>query len=623
MGLILAVLGPEACAQVDEGLLDRMMGPADDSEERRARIPGAILAARRERHLVPVLGSLGLTEADGNHCLFEGSLYYQRDLHDRLKGRGVQVRSQATQADLVLSAYRIWGSAVTDVLEGDYSFVVWDSRVRRAFVARSYPGPYPLYYATWGSGLLVSTSIDALLAHPHVSRTPQLVPVVEAAAGLLFEPHSETGYRDVQRVHGGWAFEWSDGSLPSPRRHWQPLASTTTMRRDDAAAELRAVLAAAVSERSDADAPTAVWLSGGFDSTAVFGAAMNGGSPESYLPVSISYPEGDIGREDHFIVQTAGAWDRPVRWLEIDRIPPRDDLAAHAAGRAEPFVHAFDTWNAALARASGCVGARVALGGDGGDQLFTAPPLHLVDHLWAGRWRTFYRQWRGAGGKHLAPALGWALRMGFPDGLRALAGSLRGGREPVDPLAAKVPDWFAPGFLEERGVLERAQVERPRGFGSRLAEFELERVLCSPFFSRTTEAVAAEALRHGVVQRSPLWDRRVVELAAARPAVERCGAGETKHLLRDASRGLVPDTVLAPRSKRTGTPDRFFHRLMRERYEPLLDQLIQDSILVRSGAVLQAPLARAMKRYLEGGQFFLGAHLSFTFEAELWLRGRA
>src|SRR4029077_9555993 len=125
---------------------------------------------------------------------------------------------------------------------------------------------------------------------------------------------------------GGSTMTLTDGAVRLERNWDVPAIGTgSTLRFEEAAEELRALLQRAVAERLSTSGPTAVWMSGGWDSSAVFAAGksllQHEGGARDLLPVSISYPEGDPGREDELIEQIAGHWGSPVHWLRVDDIP--------------------------------------------------------------------------------------------------------------------------------------------------------------------------------------------------------------------------------------------------------------------------------------------------------------
>lgn len=177
--------------------------------------------------------------------------------------------------------------------------------------------------------MLFATSPAALVQHPAVRRTLDL-DYIAAAAARLAAPGDRTPYADVRMLAAGTTVIISrDGTVS--RRHRRELpafgASIPWVARDKAARELQHRLVTAVARRLPSE-PAAVWLSGGVDSPAVLAAGVLGrrrGVHNTELrAVSLSYPEGDVGREDQFIEEIATrlgtrplwVYTRDVRLLE-------------------------------------------------------------------------------------------------------------------------------------------------------------------------------------------------------------------------------------------------------------------------------------------------------------------
>jgi asparagine synthetase B (glutamine-hydrolysing) len=97
-----------------------------------------------------------------------------------------------------------------------------------------------------------------------------------------------------------------------------------------------------------------------------------------------------------------------------------------------------------------------------------------------------------------------------------------------------------------------------------------------PFFGRVVGVLRAFALEEGVELRSPLLDDRVVRFAVRRPWSERSDGLETKILLRRAMRGLIPESVLAPRPHRTGVTSAYFLRQLRGPARPHIEDALRD-----------------------------------------------
>lgn len=573
-------------------------------------------------------GGAGVVAEGDLAVVADASIYYREDLWRSLKRAGVTA-SGDTSSHLIAAAYRAWGTGCADRLEGDWAFLVWDQRSRTAFASRDFGGKRPLFYATVGDSLVIASTVAGVLAHPACSHELDLVVVAEAAAGLLANAN-DTGYASVKRLPGGHDLHWSSGTL-CLSRNWMPppIRARPGKTFEEGAAELRHLLQRAVGERLAAAGPTSVWLSGGWDSTAIFGAgrAVLGEREDdgTLIPVSISYPEGDPGREDDFIQAVADHWGSDIRWLRIGDIPLFENSQERAAARGEPLGHAFETWNRALARESAAAGARIAFNGAGGDQLFGVSEIYLADLFRTGRWRQLRREWRDKGltGSGSRAFFRWAIQPTLPVAGQRLATLIRRGRPLRGYLERPLPEWIDPAFSQQHRLAEREKARTPSPrHGEGHAAYETYYYLSHPFFPRVFGLVAGFALEEGVEERSPLYDRRIVEFAVARPRHERSRGRETKRLLRAAMRGLLPAEVLAPRSRRTGVTSGYFHRSFAREHAGFLCETLTDPVLEQVG-IVDASIARErMEEYVATGDGVLGFQLFMTVQAELWLRAR-
>ena len=591
-----------------------------------ARGAGALLGvARAGWELAPGLSGAALVVEDGDVIVAaDAPLDLVDDLRRALAGAGV-TPAAGTPGHLIAAAYRAWGDRCVDRLEGDFAFMAWDRRQRRLFSARDFYGTRPLFYATLGTTLVIASSVAGVLAHPRCPADLNVTSIAEAAAGLFAEREAAAA-RAVRRLPAAHALLLSESRRqPELRRVWTPPTFAGEGRArvgfDDAAAELRDLLVRATAERMSPAGVTSVSMSGGWDSTSVYGAgqlALSRAGRDGALlrPVSMSFPEGDVGREDELIEAIGAHWRADVRWLDIQQVPFFDRPAEGAAARDEPFAHAFEHFNRALARAGRGLGARVMLNGNGGDQLFQVHTVYLSEMLTRGDLAGVLREWRAIGGggpreffkSAVQPLLG-------EEAIEALA-RLRGGRRPQLYYEKTLPSWISQEFAARHGLEERQRGGEPARVVRGAAGHEKYRYLTHAFYPRV-ESVASEiSLSEGLEERAPLFDNRVVAFAASRPRVERRTGMETKRLLRAAMRGLLPDHVLAPRAKRTGTMADYLARSLRESFGPLAERYLETPLLAELGIVDPVRLRRAAARLDEQVQLF------YTLQAELWLRAR-
>ena len=581
---------------VGRRMLEAMRARGIEVSEIRSFDGAMVAASRHVWECAPDLaGDTLVLEWDGLVVAADASLYYRADLRSALGRCGVMPQGE-DPAHLIAAAYRAWGDDCAERLEGDFAFIVWNRKTGRVCAARDFAGKRTLAYAQLGGTLVIASTVSGVLAHPECPAELNLAAIAATASGMFAAGH-ETAYTAVQTVPGGWTLVRRAEQRAELFRHWIPPVANDRGRSGpsfiDGALQLRELLERATLERMPAQGRAAVWLSGGWDSSAVFGVAkqvlQDRGDRRLVLPVSMSYPAGDPGREDELIQSIADRWGAEVHWVRIGDVPFFERPAQRAARRDEPFAHAFEMWHRALARGTRAVGARVAFDGMGGDQLFQVSEVYFADLLRTGHWIELARDWRARGGglgvRDAREFVRTVLDPLVSEPARRAITVLRRGRRPTGYLERRPPSWIRREFAKEHQLEERERAFAPQRGRVSCAAFETEWYLSHAYFPRVFGAVAGFALEEGVISRSPLYDRRVIEFAATRPRWERATGRETKLLLRRAVRGVVPDGVLAPRAARTGVTSGYFDDSMRKHFPGLSNGLMQDSALRDVGII--------------------------------------
>jgi asparagine synthase (glutamine-hydrolysing) len=259
---------------VHEGVLRLMgeaiahRGPDDDG----THIDGPAGLASRRLAVIDVTpaGHQPMHTADRRLTIvYNGELYNFRELRGELEARGHAFVSH-TDTEVVLQAYRAWGSRCVERFNGMFAFAVWDREERTLFVARDRYGIKPLYWARAGDELLFGSEIKSFLQHPGFRARVAPEHLLEYFTfqnlftdGTLFE-----GVRMFPA--GSHATLRPGDSEPRPVRYWDwdfsdPDAAdelTDAEYRD----ELDRLFRQAVERQLVADVPVGSHLSGGMDS---------------------------------------------------------------------------------------------------------------------------------------------------------------------------------------------------------------------------------------------------------------------------------------------------------------------------------------------------------------------
>jgi len=549
----------------------------------------------------------------------DATLYYQRDLRRRLGELAGHLPERVDAATLIAAALERDASRALDWLEGDFAFVAWHQD-GEMMAARDFAGKRSLFVASVPGAVLVATRVADLLRHPGVDRGIDTARVAAVAAGLWAHGPA-TALRGVQELAAGHCLRAKPGGAARIDRFWTLPLDIAARREplDASAEELRALLDDAVRERLDPTGRSAVSLSGGWDSTAVYATAKALGA--DVHAVSVSYPEGDPGREDELIAQVTARWNAQPDFLAVDDIPLAHDFTSESAARDLPFAHAYEHWNRAIAARAKSRGACVLLDGVGGDQLFQCGDIFLADLLRTGQIGEALRQIRRAdGGRDWNRLRVWGIEPLAPYWWRARQARKANRLLTDDYLERLPPRWFRHTFLREQHLLELERAARPPRRSRSFVLTESHAYIEFAFFPRIFALLSGFVRDEGLELRSPLLDQRVLRFALPRPWSDRVDGGETKNLLRRAMRGRLPDTVLAPRPARTGTTNAYFVRKLRSEAWPIARTQFRSLRLGDLGIVDPQILERAWQHLLEHDDAELAARLFFAFSTELWLR---
>ncbi len=197
-----------------EGILQRMndslrhRGPDDEGC---ARHGGVLLAMRRLAIIDLQTGHQPIATPDGQvHIVYNGELYNFPSLRLELEALGIPFRT-SSDTEVILSAYRQWGPACLERLNGMFAVAIADAG-GTLFLARDRFGEKPLYYYhDPTSGLLVfGSEIKALLRHPAVPRRidPEAIPLYLTHG---YVPAPDTIYAGIRELPPAHYLTWRQG----------------------------------------------------------------------------------------------------------------------------------------------------------------------------------------------------------------------------------------------------------------------------------------------------------------------------------------------------------------------------------------------------------------------------
>lgn len=514
-----------------------------------------------------------LNEDESAAIMLNGEIYNYRELRAGLIERGHHFRTRS-DVETVLHLWEEKGEACLLDLRGMFSLAIWNRHDQSLFLARDRVGKKPLYYCIPHSGGIVFASeIKAILQHPDVQRKPNRE-AIDQFLTLQYVPAPMTAFEGIERIPPAHWLRWREGRVEIGT-YWR-LGYEKKLREsaEELKEELLRLLREAVAIRLESEVPLGAFLSGGVDSSAVVAFAAQASSrPLKTFSIGFETAQFDeskyarmvadrFGTDHHELVVTAGS--------------PQlvDDIVWHYD---QPFgdssaIPSFDV--ARITRPH----VTVVLNGDGGDE-----SLAGYDRYRLSRYSGYFR-------------LPLPVRLGLQAMARPVARYMGRGqrlvqgrtRDPFDAYFATLvhlhpsrKSWlYNSDFLAELSSATSPPLEYMRSTPHRalldsMLDTDVHNYLPDDLLIKMDVATMA----HSLEARSPFLDHKVMEFVARVPADLKLRGGESKHLLKSALRGILPDEILDRPKMGFGVP---LGRWLRGSLKELLvDTVLSDRALAR------------------------------------------
>ena len=336
-------------------------------------IDGEVFIGHRRLSIIDLAtGDQPMVSADGRYVLvFNGEVYNFPELRDRLQRDGVVFRT-CSDTEVILEGYRHWGSDVVGKLNGMFAFVIWDRNERRVFAVRDRVGIKPLSWALSHGALVVSSTLESFTSIANGFGQVDLTAVRDVMTfDYILTPRSIL--KGVQKLDPGCQLTWTLGAIePKIERYWNPpLAASDAHAPDEF--ELEELLDRAVKRQMISDVPIGVFLSGGIDSSLLV-AMMARHSNQPLRTFSVSFKEKGVD-ESAIAAQVARQFGTQHTVLQAKDLGA-DELLELLGRLDEPFCDPAIVPTFALSKMTK-EHVKVALSGDGGDEVFGGYPKYL------------------------------------------------------------------------------------------------------------------------------------------------------------------------------------------------------------------------------------------------------
>jgi asparagine synthase (glutamine-hydrolysing) len=484
-------------------------------------------------------GDQPMQSTDGRYVIvFNGEIYNFIELRNWLTREGAVFKTRS-DTEVILEGYRRWGACVVDHLHGMFAFVIWDRLRRTAFAARDCLGIKPLCWTVYRDALIVSSTLEPFAALGEFNRLDLIA--VRDLMTFDYIPAPQTILDGVWKLEPGNRFEWSFGAKkPAIERYWSPPLANTGAPKPDAY-EVEELLDRAVKRQMISDVPIGAFLSGGIDSSLLV-ALMSRHSGTPVRTFSVAFTEVDAD-ESPIAALVAQRFETDHTVLHTEAMD--SDALLNVLGRLdEPFCDPTFLPTYTLSEMTRRQ-VKVALSGDGGDEVFGGYPKYLwgeVDGQQFPMASFFHRSlralpWRPRGAGHVY----WRT-LSSRDRIRFLWA--RYGNFPVfrkDIYQVLIRAYHHQAELDQ--YFEPWE-RRARRYGQQfdtdvLMRTDLETYLSENCLVKTDRASMLASLE----VRVPYLDELVLDRILPLPATQKIHGGQLKALLMPIARRLLPREV--------------------------------------------------------------------------------
>ena len=527
---------------------------------------------------------------DSIHLVFNGEIYNYRELRHELELDGINCRD-SSESEVIINLYLKHGLAFISKLNGMFAIALHDQRDNSLHLIRDRMGKKPLWVSQTQDGSLFFASEVRALMPVRPDRTLRTEMVAEVLQyGYINSPNS--AFNEIQQVPPASVLTWRDGKTKIAT-YWElDFDTKVDISYDEALEVTKELIEAAVSRRLISERPLGSFLSGGYDSTVVT-AYMAKLMSEKVQTYSIGFHSAQFN-EAHHAKQVANYMGTNHH---EEMLNPDPSLVVETISQVldQPFADSSIVPTYLLAKFAR-ENLIVALGGDGGDEVFggydrylATPALQLANPVlglarsslnFLGKQSVGNTRKINRVGSQLSPKSSLAHRY---SSILSLA-------QPHELSTLLTKDFQSNGA--EQVSISKFNSGKLSSF-DRMIRSDLQAYLPGDLLVKVDIATMANSLE----LRSPLLDVNVVEWGISLPRKYKIKGFETKHILKDVARSLVPADLIDRPKMGFGIPRAEW---LRTDMKEMVSDLLTDQVAGNRGWFNQVEVKKTLDLHMNG-----------------------
>ncbi|MFK8068046.1 MAG: asparagine synthase (glutamine-hydrolyzing) [Gammaproteobacteria bacterium] len=516
---------------------------------------------------------LSIVDIDGGHqpmsnengqiqVVFNGEIYNHRELRLKLIDKGYRFSTDHSDTEVLVHGYKEWGEKLPMYLNGMFAFAIFDKTNKRMFLARDRFGEKPLFYSKNAQQFVFASELKAVLTHPDVSRKISKLSMKKFFA-LGFVPAPDSIIDSVNKLMPGHQISLDvSSSEMKVTPYWQfKITPTSEIKKtpiSELSEQLRELVFQAVERRLMSDVPLGIFLSGGLDSTIMLAAMAKVVPAKEINTFSIGFKERSFD-ESQYAKLVADHYGTQHHTEQLDIDAGQKLLAPVLRKLDEPLGDPSIIPTYLLTKFAR-EHVKVAIGGDGGDELFAGyDPFRAL--LPAKVYSSIVPDCMHRTTRSLLERLKSSDRnMSFEFRLKRTLRGLSYPKELWNPvwLGPLDPKGLEGLFGEEisvsnvyRDVLDSwSNSSKNSTLVDKTSEFYTRLYLSNDILTKVDRASMMVSLE----ARAPFLDNDLVDFVKRLPSEYKLKGKSTKFLLKHAFKDIVPDVVLKRPKKGFGIP---------------------------------------------------------------------
>ena len=486
---------------------------------------------------------------------FNGEIYNYIEIRRELEDLG-EMFSTNSDTEVLLNAWKYWGSNCLSKLDGLFAFAIYDSHEGVLTIVRDRNGMKPIYFSKQDNSFIFASE-PAIVAKLAGTVLPNQQKVYEYLTMGLYDLTEETFFKNVYKLEPGFLarIEKSGNRIKFTTRKWSLNYSPEPIEIsfESAVNKVRSLFLDSVSMHLRADVPVAVALSGGLDSSGIVGAIRKS-DPDRQIN-TFSYTSPGFEKDESFWANSVSkSLNTKHENITLSVESARASIHRVVREQGEPTNSSSIIAQSHLYMSVAEQGFKVLLDGQGADELFAGYEGFIEFRL---RSLLSERNFLAAI-QLLSNWLKWSPGHSMKKSLPIFAGTYVSGR--TAKYGARLvgrdpsPRWINTSRVKLHGI--NPGIPTIIGYPSKkpldkqFLRQHLFHSLHGGDLQRLLRHGDRSSMAHSIESRLPYLGKNLVEFVNSLPESFLLGKnGETKHILRHALLGILSNDIIFRKDK--------------------------------------------------------------------------